>query len=88
MRIAIMGAGSLGAIIGALLSKAGRDVMLVDANPEQVKALNEKGAQVVGHLEVTVPVKAITPDQMEGVYDLVLYRSFRHLKAPEEKAER
>ncbi|NPV92360.1 MAG: 2-dehydropantoate 2-reductase [Firmicutes bacterium] len=73
MRTAIIGAGSLGTIVGALLSKAGRDVVLVDANPEQVRALNEKGAQVVGHLEMTVPVKAIAPEQMEGIYDLVLY---------------
>ena len=51
MKIAIVGAGSLGTIIGALLTKGGRDVTLVDANEEHVKALNEKGAQIVGFLE-------------------------------------
>ena len=30
-RIAVMGAGSLGTILGAYLSKAGRDVVLIDA---------------------------------------------------------
>ncbi|MDH7480309.1 MAG: 2-dehydropantoate 2-reductase N-terminal domain-containing protein, partial [Syntrophomonadaceae bacterium] len=73
MRVAVVGAGSLGTIIGAMLTRAGRDVVLVDANREQVRALNEKGAQVVGFLELTVPVKAITPGEMEGIYDLVLY---------------
>ena len=43
MKIAIVGAGSLGTIVGALLTKGGRDVVLVDANEMQVKALNEKG---------------------------------------------
>jgi len=73
MKIAVVGAGSLGTIIGAMLTKGGRDVVLVDANEIHVKALNEKGAQVTGFLELTVPVKAILPAQMEGTYDLVLY---------------
>jgi len=73
MKIAVVGAGSLGTIIGAMLTKGGRDVVLVDANEVHVKALNEKGAQVTGFLEMTVPVKAILPAQMAGTYDLVLY---------------
>lgn len=47
MKIAVIGAGSLGTIIGALLAKGGRDVILVDANEEHVKALNKKGAKIV-----------------------------------------
>lgn len=73
MRIALMGAGSLGTIVGALLSKAGLDIVLVDANEEHVKALNASGARVVGHMELTAPVKAILPSQMDGTYDLVIY---------------
>ena len=73
MRIALMGAGSLGTIAGALLSKAGLDIVLVDANEEHVKALNASGARVVGHMELTAPVKAILPSQMDGTYDLVIY---------------
>jgi 2-dehydropantoate 2-reductase len=73
MKIAVIGAGSLGTIIGALLAKGGRDVILVDANEEHVKALNKKGAKIVGFMELTIPVKAITPSQMEGTYDLVIY---------------
>ena len=72
-RIAIMGAGSLGTILGAYLSKAGLDVTLIDPYQAHVDALNTTGAHVVGKVEMTVPVKAITPDQMDGVYDLIFY---------------
>lgn len=73
MRIALVGAGSLGTIAGALLSKAGLDIVLVDANEEQVNALNSQGARIEGHMELTVPVKAIRPHDMDGAYDLVIY---------------
>lgn len=72
-KIAIMGCGSLGTILGAFLTKGGLDVMMVDVYEEHVRALNEKGAQVVQGVEMTVPVKACTPDQMEGTYDLFIY---------------
>jgi len=73
MRIALVGVGSMGTIIGALLSKGGEDIVLVDVNEEQVRALNEKGARITGHMEVTVPVRAITPDRMDGIYELIIY---------------
>ncbi|TGE34831.1 hypothetical protein E4K67_28570 [Desulfosporosinus fructosivorans] len=73
MRTAIMGVGSLGTIAGALITKNGGDVILIDANKEHVKALNEKGATITGTMELNIPVKAITPDEMTGVYDVVLY---------------
>ncbi|MBS6522850.1 MAG: hypothetical protein KH361_06830 [Clostridiales bacterium] len=72
-RIAVMGAGSLGTILGAYLSKAGRDVVLIDAYQAHVDALNQNGAHITGAVEMTVPVKAITPEQMEGQYDLFFY---------------
>ncbi|MBQ4649088.1 MAG: ketopantoate reductase family protein [Firmicutes bacterium] len=73
MRIAIMGAGALGTILGAYIAKAGYDVVLIDPYKEHVDALNEKGAHVIGKVDFVQPVKAITPDQMEGIYDLVIY---------------
>ncbi|MBR0085122.1 MAG: ketopantoate reductase family protein [Lachnospiraceae bacterium] len=72
-KIAIMGCGSLGTILGAYLNKAGLDVMMVDAYEEHVKALNEHGATVTQGVEMNVPVKACTPDQLEGTYDLFIY---------------
>lgn len=73
MKTIILGAGSLGTIAGALITKNGGDVLLVDANRAHVDALNKNGAAVTGTMKLNVPVKAITPDRMEGTYDLVLY---------------
>lgn len=71
MRLAIMGVGSLGTILGAYIQKGGVDIDLIDVNIEHVNALNEKGAFVTGTDNFNVPVKAITPDKMEGIYDIV-----------------
>ncbi len=71
-RIAIMGTGSLGTILGAFISKA-RQVDLIDVNQAHVDALNERGAHISGWVDMTVPVTALTPDQMEGAYDLYIY---------------
>ncbi|MBW8384166.1 MAG: ketopantoate reductase family protein, partial [Youngiibacter sp.] len=73
MRIAIMGAGSLGTILGAYITRSGREIDLIDVNVEHVDALNNNGAKVIGHMEMVVPVKALTPDKIEGIYDLVFY---------------
>jgi len=71
MRIAVMGAGSIGTIVGGLIAKSGQDVVLIDADERNVAALNAHGASIRGFLELTTPVKAILPVQMEGRYDLV-----------------
>lgn len=71
-RIAIMGVGSLGTILGAYIAK-NRQVDLIDVNKEHVDALNLNGAKVTGTVEMTVPVTAITPGEMTGKYDLVIF---------------
>ncbi len=73
MRIAVMGAGSLGTILGAFISKAGYDVVLVDPYQAHVDKLNQDGAHVIGTIDFTQKVRAITPEEMEGVYDLIVY---------------
>ncbi len=73
MRIAVVGAGSLGTIIGALLSRDGLDPLLVDANREHVEVLNRDGATVTGHLSLNVPVRAVVPQDMQGSFDLFIY---------------
>lgn len=70
-RIAVYGAGSLGTVIGAFLSQAGLDVTLVDVWQENVDTLNTQGAHVVGTTDITVPVKASTPDDLEGKFDII-----------------
>lgn len=71
MRCAIYGAGSLGTVLGAYMTKAGVDVELINRNKEHVAALREKGAHITGTVEMTVPVKALTPDEMTGRYDVL-----------------
>jgi len=73
MRIGIMGVGSMGTILGAYISKAGIPIDLIDANEAHVKALNEKGATVTGTVDFNVPVKAMLPTEMTGIYDLIIY---------------
>ena len=72
-RVAILGAGSLGTIMGAVVAQKGGDFVLIDTNREHVDSLNKNGATVTGFLEMeNVPVKAITPEQMDGIYDIVI----------------
>ena len=66
IRCAIYGAGSLGTVLGAYMTKNGANVELINRNKAHVIALNEKGAHITGTVELTVPVKALTPDQMSG----------------------
>ena len=72
MRTAILGAGALGIIIGALMTKNGKQVDLIDSYQENVDALNADGARVTGNLELHWPVTALTPQEMKGEYDLIL----------------
>ena len=71
-RYAIYGAGSLGTILGAFITKNGCEIDLINRNRAHVDALNEKGARITGTVDITVPVRAITPDMMEGRYDVIL----------------
>ena len=71
-RYAIYGAGSLGTVLGAFIMKNGGDVDLINRNKAHVDILNEKGAHIIGTVDMTVPVRAITPDQMTGEYDVIV----------------
>ena len=71
-RNAIYGAGSLGTVLGAYITKNGGQVDLINRNKAHVEILNTKGAKITGTVDMTVPVKAITPDQMEGKYDVIV----------------
>ena len=71
MRVAIYGAGSLGTILGAFISKAGVPVELINRNKAHIEALKTQGAQVVGTMQFCQPVIAYTPDEMSGEYDIL-----------------
>ena len=71
MRIAIYGAGSLGTVLGAYLTKNGIPVDLVNRNRAHVEALKKSGAHITGTVEFTVPVSALLPEEMTGKYDII-----------------
>ena len=71
-RYAIYGAGSLGTVLGAFITKNGGEIDLINRNRAHVEALKQNGAKIIGTVEMTVPVKAFTPDEMTGKYDVIL----------------
>ncbi len=71
MRIAIYGAGSLGTVLGAYLTKNGIPVDLINHNQAHVAALKKKGARITGTVDFTVPVSALLPEEMSGKYDII-----------------
>ncbi len=71
MRIAIYGAGSLGTVLGAYLTKNGVPVDLVNRNRAHVEALKARGARITGTVDLTVPVSALFPEEMSGKYDVI-----------------
>jgi 2-dehydropantoate 2-reductase len=79
MKIAILGAGSLGCSIGGVLAEAGNDVWLINRNPKLVEVLNRNGLTLRdGGVDRVVRVQAATSAQQVGVVDLVvvLVKSF------------
>lgn len=71
MKTAIYGAGSLGTILGAYISRAGVPIELVSRNVAHVEALREHGATVTGTVSFTQPVTALVPADMRGPYDVI-----------------
>lgn len=71
MRVAIVGCGAMGTVLGAYLTRSGQEVDLVDNYQAHVEAMNSVGAHVIGSVDLVVPVKAITTEQMEGIYDMI-----------------
>lgn len=71
MKCAIYGAGSLGTVLGAYMTKNGQEVELVNRNEAHVRALRENGAHIRGTVEFTTPVNAILPEEMAGPYDVI-----------------
>lgn len=73
MKLTIIGAGAIGGLAGAFMSKAGHDVLLVDRWREHVAAMNAKGLSIDGvRGEMTIPVRAALPEELEGPLEAVL----------------
>ena len=69
MKIAVVGAGAMGSVIGGLLAKADNEVALIDVWPEAVATINAKGLQINDDV---VKVRATDKPAAVGVVDLVL----------------
>ena len=62
--VVIWGAGAIGGTIGAALARAGRDPLLVDAEPAHVAAMTANGLKITGPSEdYATPVRAVSPDR-------------------------
>lgn len=71
-RYAIYGAGSLGTVLGAYITKNGGKIDLINRNKAHVEALQKNGATINGTVNINIPVSALTPDEMTGKYDIIL----------------
>lgn len=71
MKYAIYGAGSLGTILGAYISKNNVKIDLVNRNRDHIKALKENGAKVVGKVNFTQKVNALYIEEMTDKYDII-----------------
>jgi len=72
MKVAIYGAGAMGTILGAYISKAGYAIDLISRNEDHIKALKEHGAHVVGTIDFIQKVSALLPEEMVKKYDIIL----------------
>ena len=69
-RLAVLGAGAIGGIIGGYLTRAGHDITLIDMWGEHVEAMRKNGLRVTAQDDdFTVPVKAIHLGEVSGVSD-------------------
>ena len=78
IKIAIYGAGAMGTVLGALLTKGGlQNVCLITRNEAHVEALKTQGATILckaDKTQFTIPVYAMTPQEMQEKgekYDVV-----------------
>jgi 2-dehydropantoate 2-reductase len=59
-KLAVLGAGAIGSNIGAYLTRAGRDITLIDMWPAHVEAMKDHGLKVTAQdEEFTIEVKAM-----------------------------
>ena len=71
MRAAIYGAGAMGTVLGAYITRAGKQIDLITHNIPHVTALKQSGAHIIGSIDFTISVTALTPEEMSGKYDVI-----------------
>ena len=59
-RLAILGVGAIGSVIGGYLTRAGHDITLIDMWADHVEAMKKDGLRITAlDDDFTVPVKAM-----------------------------
>lgn len=73
--------------MAAFLARAGHDITVVDNVREHVDAINHAGLQVTGPIdELTVSMKAFTPDELVGEWDNIMLATKAHHTEPATRA--
>ncbi len=72
-KIAVYGAGAMGTVLGAFLTKGGVKVDLITRNEAHVQGMKENGAILVleDGTEERIAVNALLPTEISGQYDVV-----------------
>ena len=82
-RIAVYGAGAMGTVLGAFLTKGGlNNVHLITRNKAHVDGLNKRGATIVceaENREITVKVSALLPTHIRSRYDVIFLMTKRSM---------
>jgi len=74
-KVVVVGAGAMGGLFGGLLAEGGLDVTLVDAWPEHIERIKQKGIRIVGvGGDRDIPVKATTDGSEVKAADVVLFQ--------------
>jgi len=83
MRFLIWGAGAIGGTMGALLTRQGHDVTLVDSAADHVAAITRNGLRIAGPIaKWTVRVPAFPPEAVVGQWDTVILATKAHHTDP------
>jgi 2-dehydropantoate 2-reductase len=73
VKIAVVGAGAMGSLFGALLAESGEDVLLYDIWEEHVKAINEKGLGIkLDDKTRSISINATSDKMQIGKTDLAI----------------
>jgi len=71
MKYAVYGAGSLGLIFSAYLSKANEKFDLIDRNQKSIDAIRKNGIKVIGKANFTQKVNCLLDTEVTDKYDII-----------------
>ena len=72
MRFTIVGAGAIGAIVGAHLAGAGHEIVFVEANEAHLAAIRRVGLHLGGAADLTFRPEVFAPHELQGPQQHVL----------------